>query len=293
VSPDDASPTHFRPRPAVITASGQVVTFAQLEERSCRLAQALFAHGLRPGDHVAVLLPNDHRTHEVAWGAAALGPLLHDGQHAPDRRRGGLHRQRLRRPACSSRRSALAPWPRSCGRPHPGRGLRLAVGDPAAGTRPTTSSSRASPAEPLADEVEGSAMLYSSGTTGHGPRGSAAPHRAALRLRRRAGSPCWAGSWASAGDVYLSSGAALSLGPARVVHDGPAPGRHRRGHGALRPRATAWTSSPARVTHAQFVPTMFVRMLKLPDAARGRTTSPACARSCMPPRRARPRSSGG
>ena len=60
-------------RPAVITSAGAVVTFAELEARSCRLAQALHAHGLRPGDHVAVLLPNDHRTHEVAFGLQRSG----------------------------------------------------------------------------------------------------------------------------------------------------------------------------------------------------------------------------
>ena len=60
-------------RPAVITSTGHVVTFAELEERSCRLAQALYTHGLRPGDHVAVLLPNDHRTHEVAFGLQRSG----------------------------------------------------------------------------------------------------------------------------------------------------------------------------------------------------------------------------
>ena len=77
----DDAPSHYRPatyvatdpgRPAVITSSGKTVTFAELEERSCRLAQALFAHGLRPGDHVAVLLLNDDRTHEVVFGAPAL-----------------------------------------------------------------------------------------------------------------------------------------------------------------------------------------------------------------------------
>ena len=81
VSPDPL-PLHFRPatyaatdpdRPAVITSAGEVVTFAELEERSCRLAQALHAHGLRTGDHVAVLLPNDHRTHEVAFGLQRSG----------------------------------------------------------------------------------------------------------------------------------------------------------------------------------------------------------------------------
>src|SRR5215472_3375825 len=60
-------------RPAVITSSGRVVTFAELEDRSCRLGQALFAYGLRTGDHVAVLLPNDHRTHEVIFGLQRSG----------------------------------------------------------------------------------------------------------------------------------------------------------------------------------------------------------------------------
>ena len=60
-------------RPAVITSSGQTVSFASLEARSCQLAQALHARGLREGDHVAVLLPNDHRTHEVVWGLQRSG----------------------------------------------------------------------------------------------------------------------------------------------------------------------------------------------------------------------------
>ena len=46
------------------------------------------------------------------------------------------------------------------------------------------------------------------------------------------------------------------------------------------------------VTHAQFVPTMFVRMLKLADDERAATTCRACGRSSTPPRRARSRSSG-
>ena len=79
----DTHPANLRPatyaasaagdRPAVITTSGQVVTFAELEERSARLAQALYSHGLRPGDQVAVLLPNDERTHEVVFGLQRSG----------------------------------------------------------------------------------------------------------------------------------------------------------------------------------------------------------------------------
>ncbi len=67
LAPSTYAATH-PDRPAVITSLGQTVTFAELAARSCRLAQALFAHGLSPGDHVAVLRPNDHRIHEVVWG---------------------------------------------------------------------------------------------------------------------------------------------------------------------------------------------------------------------------------
>jgi long-chain acyl-CoA synthetase len=43
--------------PAVVMAtSGEVVTYAELDERSKRLAQLLHAGGLRPGDHLAILL---------------------------------------------------------------------------------------------------------------------------------------------------------------------------------------------------------------------------------------------
>ena len=42
-----------------------------------------------------------------------------------------------------------------------------------------------------------------------------------------------------------------------------------------------------RVTHSQWVPTMFIRMLKLPEAERGATTSARTASPSMPPRPAR------
>ena len=46
-----------------------------------------------------------------------------------------------------------------------------------------------------------------------------------------------------------------------------------------------------RTTHAQFVPTMFVRMLQLPPRSGTGTTSPACGSRSTPRRRARSRSS--
>ena len=94
-----------------------------------------------------------------------------------------------------------------------------------------------SPGEPLADEVEGSAMLYSSGTTGH-PKGIRRPLTgAALRLRRRPLRHARRDHGLRPGGRVPQPGPAVPLRPAGVVHDGPAHGRHGRGHGALRPRA--------------------------------------------------------
>ncbi|MGQ0432123.1 MAG: AMP-binding protein, partial [Microthrixaceae bacterium] len=53
---------HARERPdhpaVVMAASGETVTYRELDERSNRLAQLWHARGLRRGDHVAILLPN-------------------------------------------------------------------------------------------------------------------------------------------------------------------------------------------------------------------------------------------
>src|SRR3954469_4672200 len=60
--------------PAVIMAgSGEVVTYRELEERSRRVAQLLHAGGLRPRDHIAILLENHPRYFEVFWGAQRAG----------------------------------------------------------------------------------------------------------------------------------------------------------------------------------------------------------------------------
>ncbi|HLM95583.1 MAG TPA: AMP-binding protein, partial [Acidimicrobiales bacterium] len=178
-------PTHFRPatyaatdpdRPAVITPSGHVVTFAQLEERSCRLAQALFGHGLRPGDHVAVLLPNDHRAHEVAFGLQRSGLYytMVNTHLAPEEAAYIVEdcgaRTLITSAALAGLASDLVPLT-------PDVDLRLMLGPPGAVPSDHTSYDdfvAPFPGEPLAEELEGFPMLYSSGTTGH-PKGVRRP----------------------------------------------------------------------------------------------------------------------
>ena len=145
---------------------------------------------------------------------------------------------------------------------------------------------------PLDDEREGREMLYSSGTTGR-PEGraqAAARHavrrsRGARRCRSREGIGMFG---VGPGAVYLS--------PAPLYHSAPlvySMAMQRLGATVVvmekfDPRQCLELIERYRVTHAQFVPTMFVRMLKLPDErARAATTCRACRSSSTPPRRAR------
>jgi acyl-CoA synthetase (AMP-forming)/AMP-acid ligase II len=64
-------------KPAVVMGrTGEVVTYRELDERSARLAQLLFARGLRPGDKIALLAENHPRYYEVYWAALRSGLYL-------------------------------------------------------------------------------------------------------------------------------------------------------------------------------------------------------------------------
>ena len=64
-------------KPALImSGSGSVVTYAELDLRSRQIAQLLREQGLRPGDVIAILLENHPRYLETAWGAIRSGLYL-------------------------------------------------------------------------------------------------------------------------------------------------------------------------------------------------------------------------
>ncbi len=259
-------------RPAVITSGGHVVTFAELEERSCRLAQALFADGLRPGDHVAVLMSNDHRTHEVVWSLQRSGLYftLVNTHLAPEEAAYIVN-------DCGARvlivSGDLAPLAEAMVELTPAIRLRLAVGGGQSAPVPVGHGSlddfvRPHPATPLAEEVEGSAMLYSSGTTGR-PKGIRRPLSGRPFGSESVLGPMLAGIMGfKEGDVYLS--------PAPLYHSAPllwSMTAQRLGGTVVvmerfDPHACLALIAEHKVTHAQFVPTMFVRLLKLTAAER-------------------------
>ena len=174
-------------QPAVAMAeSGEVVTYAELEERSCRLAQLLYAAGLRPGDHIAVLMENHPRYFETYWAAQRSGLYITPiNWHLKAEEAGYIVEdcgaQAL---VTSAKLGALAqqlePYLR-------GVTTRLVVDADVPGYERYERAIEAFPAKRLDREVEGMYMFYSSGTTGP-PQGHHAaarrPARSASRRRR-------------------------------------------------------------------------------------------------------------
>ena len=60
----------------VVAGSDQQVTYAELDDRSARLASLLRDAGLRPGDTVLLVLRNDVRWAEVFWACLRSGLYL-------------------------------------------------------------------------------------------------------------------------------------------------------------------------------------------------------------------------
>jgi long-chain acyl-CoA synthetase len=255
--------------PSVVAAgTGAVVTYAELVDRSRRLARWLHEQGLRVGDHLAILMDNCPEYLEVCW-AARRGGLYYTpvNRHlTPSEIAYVVENSGARAVVASSRFTGTVDRAAD-GFAEPF--VRLAVGGPAPGWADYPAVLRATPAQPLASEVEGEAMFYSSGTTGR-PKGVLHP------LSGRAfgdvgDSLVWRNN-----DGFDES--TVSLCPAPLYHAAPlvaAMRVHRYGGTVVVMERFGAEEALAlieryRVSYAQFVPTMFVRMLKLAPEVRAR-----------------------
>jgi long-chain acyl-CoA synthetase len=259
-------------QPAVVMAgSGESVSYRELEARSNRLAHLLRAAGLRRLDHYAVFMENHPRFVECCAAGERSGlyyTCINSFLTAPEL--AYIVNNSLSKVLITSqakREIALAALT-DCPRVE----LCLVVDGPGEATRVRNldEATADSPATPLPDESLGAAMLYSSGTTGR-PKGVLRPlpdqppavPLSALAARLNV--------WRfREGQIYLS--------PAPLYHSAPLAGvggTIRRGGTAIvmerfDPERFLALVERYRVTHTQLVPTMFSRMLKLPEAVRRR-----------------------
>jgi long-chain acyl-CoA synthetase len=251
--------------PALIMSDGGVIPFGELYAKSQRVAAVLRSAGLRRGDGVALVLPNRPEFFDITWGCQLSG-LYYTAVNihfTPDEVAYVIDDSDAKAVFVDASMRDLAEHLRSST-----AGVHIVVGGSLAGWQSYDDAvARAGDAPPPSD---GSEMLYSSGTTGR--------PKAVRRPLPTDGNGSWAQSVLEMAltHKYDMSPASVYLSPAPLYH---AAGVNytmavsRVGAAAIIMRKfdaedVLRLIETCRVTHAQFVPTMFVRMLKLPRAVR-------------------------
>jgi long-chain acyl-CoA synthetase len=262
-------------RPAVIMAgSGEKVTYRELDDRSNQLAQLMWQAGLRPGDGVCILMENHPRYFESYWGAVRSGLYFTTiNRYLTAEEAAYIVNDSGAKVLISSR--ALADVASEILPLVPDTPIRLMVDGAVEGFEPYEEAIAAHPAEPLEHQPRGEAMLYSSGTTGR-PKGIKRP-LSGQNVDEDPGAVVLLlqGLFGVDGDTrYLS--------PAPMYHSAPlgfTTGVQSLGGTAVVMEkfdpvdAIAYLGSHD-ITHSQWVPTMFTRMLKLDPAERAKLDAP-------------------
>ena len=264
-------------KPAVIMADGsRQVTYGELEARSRQVARLLAGLGVGVGDHVAIMLANRPEYFEIAWGAQRAGTYWTPVNWH-------LTAEEAAYIVADCGASVVFASPETAEAAARLPGVRVFVtGDdraPAAGradqpAAPGLASYEEAiaglPAEPIAGEVEGSTVFYSSGTTGR-PKG----------IKRAAEFPPFGTGLALDAVMSLVYGFgpdSVYLCPGPLYHAAPlgfSMGTHRNGGTVVLmdrfdPAGSLRAIEARQVTHVQFVPTHFVRLLRLPEPERRR-----------------------
>jgi acyl-CoA synthetase (AMP-forming)/AMP-acid ligase II len=265
---------HARANPDKIAyrmaGTGKAITYRELDELSNQGAHLFRALGLKAGDHIALLMENRLAFMEICWAAqrsglyyTAISRYLTQDEISYIVKDCGA-KVFITSPKCAEHVKAFA------GGAPDGPQLFM-VDEPIEGFRSWDREAIAQPVSPISDEVAGYDMLYSSGTTGR-PKGVKKkfenrpidwPNPFMLVL---CADMCRMGD----NTVYLSPAplyhaaplrfnmTAIILGGTSIIME------HFETEGFLK------LLEAHKATHAQLVPTMFVRMLKLPEEVRKR-----------------------
>jgi acyl-CoA synthetase (AMP-forming)/AMP-acid ligase II len=253
-----------------MAGSGEAITYRELDEISNKGAQLFRSLGLRAEDHIALLVENSLRFFEICWAAQRCG-LLYTAisTHLTDAEIAYIVRDCGAKIFILSSKAGhdIVALAELCG-----SDAKIYIsGETAPALFSWDEAVARQPATPVGDEICGYDMLYSSGTTGrpkgvkpqfkNEPLGSINPLLVLL---------CAKMCGMNAETTYLS--------PAPLYH--AAPLRFNMMSGALGgtsiimekfdPEQFLSLIEKHRATVTQVVPTMFVRLLKLPEEVRRR-----------------------
>jgi len=253
-----------------MAGSGVAITYRELDEASNRGAQLFRSLGLRPQDHIAFLAENSLRFLEIVWAAQRSGLYFTAiSTHLTAGEIGYIVTD------CGAKlfiaTDTMAPVATEATGLIPADVKRYMSGRAMSGWQSWDAALAVMPASPVADEVTGYAMLYSSGTTGR-PKGVRRPflEEPIGTVMPLADVLCCRLSGLDADAVYLSPAPLYHAAPMLFTSMTTVMGgtaivmEHFDAEDFLR------LIERHRVTHTQLVPTMFVRLLKLPEAVRRR-----------------------
>jgi long-chain acyl-CoA synthetase len=255
----------------IMAQSGEAVTYAELEVRTNRLAHFLRNRDLNRLDHYSIFMENNARYIECCGAGERAGLYFTciNSYLTADELAYIVNNSESRVLIFSeSMRAVVLEALRQCPKVDvslvvdgPGDGMRILNLDEATSSLPDT---------PIPDESCGTAMLYSSGTTGR-PKGIIRPLVERPPSQQLPLFDFLQKLWRyREGLVYLS--------PAPLYHSAPQAAVNlaiRNGGTAIimesfDPEHYLQLVEKYRPTHSQLVPTMFSRMLKLPDTVRSR-----------------------
>ncbi|NVE95253.1 acyl-CoA synthetase [Altererythrobacter lutimaris] len=254
--------------PAIImAASGHTVTYGEMDEAANRFAQLLRAKGFKPDEAFAVLLENTHHYFTLVWGSQRAGTMLvpiSTRLTAPEI--AYILQDSGSRLLITSRMfdGVMEKVRAEC----PDLDFLVVGGE---GEEDFEAVIASHPSEPIPDQRAGLTMLYSSGTTGR-PKGirPAPPEdpdpQAMIPFI----------GLATMGAGMPADGSMIYLSPAPLYHAAPLAwcSAAQRLGGTLvvmekfDPEAALAAIEKYKITDSQWVPTHFVRMLKLDPAIR-------------------------
>ena len=263
---------HARKNPDKIAyqmaGTGKAITYRELDELSNQGAHLFRALGLKAGDHIALLMENRLAFMEICWAAqrsglyyTAISRYLTQDEIAYIVRDCGA-KVFITTPKCAEQVKGLI-------KGEPGEPLFYMMDEPLPGFRSYDAETTVQPTTPIPDEVAGYDMLYSSGTTGR-PKGI---KRESENKPIDEPNPflkllCADMCGMNADSIYLSPAPLYHAAPLRFNMMATTLGGTSIIMEAFDAEQFLKLVQKYKVTQSQLVPTMFVRMLKLPEEVR-------------------------
>jgi len=248
----------------IMGKTGETLTYKELNDRSNRLAQLMWDAGLRPGDHAAIFMENNIRYPEIYWAAIRSGLYFTTvNSHLTAEEAIYIVNDSESQVLVTS--YAMRQEAEGLIGEIPNCKTLLMVDGVLDGFESYEECTARYPAEPLEEELLGDTMLYSSGTTGR-PKGIRRP----LSGSKIKDAPAMVSLLL--GGLYGIDENSHYLSPAPMYHSAPlgfSMGTQALGGTLIMmekfdPEEALRCIETYKCTHSQWVPTMFIRMLKLP-----------------------------